>query len=107
MRIVEFHRLLEKDTALRVRFELERGKILKFTVQMECRFVEIEGWISIVRYDTAHGFAHCDILFPYDKPKKIKMEIKDYNDALTAAINDLGINWKRYRKRYEEWLRKK
>lgn len=40
MRHVEFHRFLNDDNALRVQFELEHGKVLKFVVQLECRFGE-------------------------------------------------------------------
>jgi hypothetical protein len=107
MRHVEFRRFLDKDTVLRVRFELEQGKVLKFTVQMECRFDESEEWIPVVRYDTAHGYAHSDRLFPYDKLIKTKMETKNYNEALTTALDDLVKNWRHYRRRYEEWSRKK
>ena len=38
MRLVEFRRYLADNNALRVRFELERGQVVGFTVQLECRF---------------------------------------------------------------------
>ena len=38
MRLVEFRRFLDENNALRVRFELERGRVVKFVVQLECRF---------------------------------------------------------------------
>lgn len=107
MRHVEFRRFLDENTSLRVRFDLEEGKVLKFMVQMECRFDESEKWTPVVRYDTAHGFAHCDRLFLNDKPMKTEMSTKDYNEALTTAMDDLVKNWRHYRRRYEEWPRKK
>lgn len=64
MRTVEFRRLLDYDNALRVMFETERGQILRFVVQLECQFVEDGEWIPVVRYDTAHGYAHRDVLHP-------------------------------------------
>jgi len=38
----------------------ERGKIVFFRVQYESKINQI--WYPVVRYDTAHGFAHRDLL---------------------------------------------
>ena len=35
MRLVEFHRYLDDDNALRVAFELEHGQVIKFLVQLD------------------------------------------------------------------------
>ena len=107
MRVVEFHRYLNEDNALRVSFEVEQGKVLKFVVQLECRLGLDSGFTSVVRYDTAHGFAHCDRLHPYEKSKKVVMPTRNYNEALTFAIDDLAKRWRVYRRRFEEWLTKK
>ena len=106
MRLVEFHRFLNANNALRVRFEVEGGQVLKFIVQLECCFDD-KTWSPVVRYDTAHGFAHCDKLHPYEPATKTKMETKDYNEALNVAMDDLVGNWHQYRRRYEEWLKQK
>lgn len=105
MRSVEFRRLLDHNNALRARFELDHGKILKFVVQFECRLEE--EWTPVVRYDTAHNFAHCDVLHPYETTLKTRMPTQDYNEALTFAIDDLTQNWTTYRWRYEQWLKQK
>ena len=107
MRFVEFHRFLSDDNALRVEFALEHGQVLKFVVQLECRFVEGGDLTPVTRYDTAHGFAHCDRLHPYEKSVKDTMPTQDYNEALTFAMDDLVSNWRAYRRRYEEWLKRK
>lgn len=107
MRLVEFHRFLNDNNALRVRFEVERGQVLKFVVQLECRFGGDKTWIPVIRYDTAHSFAHCDKLHPYEPATKTKMETKDYNEALNVAMDDLVNNWSKYRRRYEKWLKLK
>jgi hypothetical protein len=106
MRFVEFHRFLNDNNALRVRFEVESGQVLKFVVQLECRFDD-KTWVPVIRYDTAHGFAHCDKLHPYEAATKTKMTTKDYNEALNVAMDDLVGNWNKYRRRYEEWLKQK
>lgn len=105
MRRVEFRRILNENNALRVKFELDRGKVTQFAVQLECRFYD--KFIPIVRYDTAHNFAHCDRLHPYEPDKKDRLIIQDYNEALTFAIQDLTENWEKYQRRYERWMEEK
>lgn len=107
MRLVEFRRYLDESNALRVRFELQHGRVAGFTVQLECRWDENDPWVPVVRYDTAHGFAHCDRLHPYEPTAKVEMETRDYNEALTFALRDLWENWTAYRRRYEQWQRQR
>lgn len=102
MRTVEFRRLLSEENALRVRFSLEYGRVVEFVIQLECLLER--RWTAVVRYDTAHGFAHCDRLHPYEPALKTRIETRDYNEALTVALDDLSAHWERYRDRYEEWL---
>ena len=104
-RQVELRRLLGNGNALRVRFEIEQGEVVQFVVQLECLFDE--QWVAVVRYDTAHGFAHCDRLHPYESAAKTRLHTTDYNQALTFAIGDLTTNWQQYRERYEQWLKKR
>ncbi len=103
MRDVEFRRLLDERNALRVRFTLDQGVVEKFVVQLEARYND--HWLAIIRYDTVHGFAHCDIMHPYDPATKERMITRDYNEALTFAMQDLTENWQLYRRRYERWLK--
>ena len=105
MRTVEFRRLLNESNALRVWFELGQGQVVQFVVQLECCFAG--EWIPVVRYDTAHNFAHCDRLHPYEPTRKTRLVTRDYNEALTSAIRDLTDNWRKYRERYEKWLEQK
>jgi len=105
MRTVEFRRMLDDDNALRVRFEVDGGDILLFVIQLEAKF-ENEVWTPIVRYDTAHGFAHRDRMHPRQDAEKTEMRVRDFNEGLTVAMFDLANNWSDYRRRYEEWLRK-
>ena len=105
MRTVEFYRFLDQTNALRVSFDIEQGLVIHFVVQFEGEF---NGeWKAIVRYDTAHDFAHCDVLHPYDETRKVSLETNNYNEALTYAQIDLGNNWRNYRARYDEWLKSK
>lgn len=104
MRTVEFRRMLDNDNALRVRFDIDGGEVLLFVVQLECKF-ESKTWMPIVRYDTAHGFAHRDRMHPQQDVEKTEMRVRDFNEGLTVAMFDLVNNWSDYRRRYEEWLK--
>lgn len=107
MRLIRFRRYLNDDNTIRARFEVERGIVLDFMVQLECHFELSEEWIPIVRYDPAHDFVHYDIVHPYKAATKIEMSTQDYNEALTIALDDFAINWDVHRRRYARWLKQR
>jgi hypothetical protein len=75
-----------------------RNEIVEFVVQLE---ILVKGmWHPIIRYDTAHGFAHCDIIHYSGKIEKVRMPTLNYKEALTYADEDLNENWQVYRNRY-------
>lgn len=93
---------LTPDAVRRVRFIKQRGRIIEFAVQIECL---IQGeWHAVIRYDTAHGFAHRDVLRPDGTEEKMALPFSSFNEALTFALLDLKTNWQAYRERYERWL---
>lgn len=103
MRTVEFRSLFDDKNAARVSFELERDQVLRFLVQLECRF---NGkWIPVVRHNTHHMFAHRDVMHPSRGPRKARLAARNNNEALTFAIRDLRTNWETYRRRYERWMK--
>lgn len=82
---------------------VEKKRVLEFRVQYEAL---IEGrWYAIVRYDTAHGFAHRDVMHLRAEEMKTAMSEADYAAALTAAERDLKANWKKYREQFEAELK--
>lgn len=88
---------------LRVMAFKEKGRIIRFVVQYEA-FMGDE-WKGVVRYDTAHGFAHKDIIHPDGNIEKQPLIFADFNAAFTFAVQDLKISWKWYRKAYEEEMK--
>jgi len=87
---------------LRVSAQKKRGEILEFTVQYEA-LIQDE-WRPVVRYDTAHGFAHKDILHPDGRVDKQPIYFESYNLAFTYATLDLKRFWKEYREKHEKEL---
>lgn len=98
MKIVEYLAPLGTEGRRRIRHVRLRGQVIEFLVQYEIR---IAGeWNPVVRYDTAHGFAHKDVLHPAGKADKEALPFTDYNLALIYAENDLRKNWKKYREAF-------
>jgi hypothetical protein len=86
-----------------VRALVVEGIVTGFVVQYEA-LIENE-WRPVVRYDTAHGFAHRDLLHPGGDTEKQPLYLPSLNLALTFAIQDLKMLWTRYRAGYEGELR--
>ena len=102
MQKVEYFIYLSNDLTdrLRVNANKHNGEILEFVVQYEAK---IGGkWQAIVRYDTAHGFAHKDVLNPDNTATKYPIYFQTYNLAMTFATLDLKANWKQFKKQYEQ-----
>ena len=77
--------------------ESNQGEVLAFTVQLE---VFVDGvWRPAIRYDSAHGFAHCDRYFLDGRSTKTELQI-DFDQALTFADEDIKENWRNYRDRF-------
>ena len=102
-RTVTFEHSLGPGSRARVRFVKERGRILGFAVQLECLFGD--QWQPVVCYDTAHDFAHRDVIRPDGTAEKTALSFSDYNQALTFAHEDIKANWQVYRDRYQRWLK--
>lgn len=75
-----------------------KNEILEFVVQLEV-LVKAR-WYPVIRYDTSHKFAHCDILHWKGKKEKIAMPTLNTRVALTFADEDLSQNWSIYRERF-------
>ena len=72
--------------------------ITDFVVQYEI-FIN-DKWCPVVRYDTAHGYAHKDLIHPDGSKEKVILGIYSYNEALTLADMDINQNWETYKLRY-------
>ena len=79
--------------------EADKGKVIGFVVKMEV-FVN-DQWRIVIRYDSAHGFAHIDRY--YLDGRKVKKDLHlNLADALSLADEDIKENWKIYQKAFLE-----
>ena len=100
MAIVEYVRALGEGARERHYHETRRGTIIAFVVQLE---VQLRGsWVTVIRYDTAHGQAHVDV---YETSRQKRKQFLDLptDEALTLAEEDIKDNWERYQ---TEFLRR-
>jgi hypothetical protein len=97
--VVEYVIPLGENARKRHYHKTVKGKVIAFTVQLEV-FVNGE-WREVIRYDSAHGFAHIDRY--YLNGRKIKKELNlELNEALTLADEDIKENWKVYQRDFLE-----
>ena len=103
----EFLIYLDPETRLcRYRhYHSSNGKeIVEFRIQLE--ILVDEEWHPVVRYDTAHGKPHRDILHPNGDQTKDWFEGYSVADVLTIGQKDIMENWTAYRKRFMKELKK-
>lgn len=88
--------LLSIDDELRVRIITEAGRVIEFMVQYEAI---IDGQRHrVVRYDTAHGDPHRDLLDADGHTiEKHWLPGWDFGVALQEALRDLRTHWPQYR----------
>jgi hypothetical protein len=84
---------------LRVRIWTVDGRVIRFMVQYETMINEHS--FPVARYDTAHGYAHRDLLDRNGEPRAPKEPIDNeftLDDALQLAVQDLRRHWREYRR---------
>jgi hypothetical protein len=90
------------DTRIRHYHRTHAGRVVEFVVQLE---VEArDAWKPVIRYDTAHGYAHIDRYNLRGRSKKDRLALS-FGEALTRAERDIKQNWSVYRERFlkGEW----
>ena len=96
----EFLKLLgTKGTdRLRLKIVTKKRSVTNLLVQFET-YID-EKWCPIVRYDTAHGFPHRDVIHPNGDKEKFPLNFSDLNSLLQYAEQDIKDRWQWYKERY-------
>ena len=90
------------DTRIRHYHRTQTGRVVEFVVQLE---VEVRGaWKPVIRYDTAHGYAHIDRYNLRGRTEKEQLALS-FGEVLARAERDIKQNWSVYRERFlkGEW----
>ncbi len=99
MRINEYVIPLGENARKRHYHEADKGDIIGFAVQLEV--LVDDQWKVVIRYDSAHGFAHIDRYYLDGRKVKIELHLK-LSEALTLGDEDIKENWKIYQKLFLE-----
>jgi len=82
----------------------EENRIVDFCIQYEAL---IDGeWVSVLRYDTAHGHPHRDTIHSDGSETKEWFNMYSSAEVLTFGQRDIMENWSLYRQQFEKELRK-
>ena len=100
---INYLRYFSETDRLRVYFATTAGVVQTLLVQYETPIEE--EWRPVVRYDTAHGFFHMDLVKPNGEAEKSILSFTNLGESLTFAIDQIGSRWEEYRRRYEEAMR--
>jgi len=94
---------LDGEDRLRVKIEIENGKVKDVVVQYESKIKD--KWYPIVRYDCSHGFFHRDRLNSKGEKTKQIIQIQNLKDALTYAEQDIKDRWEWYKERFRRGMK--
>lgn len=78
----------------------DRGKVTEFMIQYEA-FI-MDRWHPILRYDSAHGQPHRDLLHPNDSQTKEFYPNYSNAEVMTIGQRDIIENWSSYRANYQK-----
>jgi hypothetical protein len=93
------------ENRCRYRHVWERGKMIEFCIQYEAL---IAGrWHPVVRYDSAHGEPHRDVLRPNGTEIKEGYVGLRPDEVLTNGQRDIIANWPKYRAMYESEMERR
>jgi len=99
LRVNEYVIPLGENARKRHYHQTYKGKVIGFVVQLEV--LVDDQWKAVIRYDSAHGFAHIDIYYLDGRKVKKELHLK-LGEALTLADEDIKENWKTYQKAFLE-----
>src|SRR5437773_8094823 len=92
MNRTEYVRNLDADVRYRVAFSTKHDEVVDFVVQLEV--VIGEQWKPVIRYDNAHGFAHCDRYKPDGSVHRHEsLPASNFGEALTLATRTVRMDW--------------
>ncbi|MBI5216888.1 MAG: hypothetical protein HY960_14135 [Ignavibacteriae bacterium] len=98
--------ILDEENSIFVYFETIQGTLTSFVV----KFITIidDEEVEILRFDSAHGMPHIDILGPDSETKqKIWLSSMSNEDALNYAKKNIKEHYQQYRERFIQWKKQK
>ena len=102
----EFKYYLSDNAYVSVHFLTNRGKVIDFVVKLN--YVKGNETHEVIRFDTAHGGVHKDILLPNgSKYRVINYSYLTNEEGVNFATDDLEEHFEFYIERFQQWLKQK
>ena len=96
---------LAKGIEIHVYLETLNGLVINYVVKLVLSVDK--KYYEIIRFDSAHGCPHKDILDEMGAvARKIWFESLDNQQGLDMAVKDTKDNYELYIQRFKKWLRK-
>ena len=96
---------LGKGIECHVYFETLNGLVISYVVKLLV-WIGTE-YYEVIRFDSAHGYPHKDILDPAGSVvRKVWFQLLDNQQGLDLAIKDMKDNYELYIERFKKWLKK-
>jgi len=76
-------------------------KVILLVLPVQLEVLLNDQWKVVIRYDSAHGFAHIDRYYLDGRKDKMELHLK-LSEALTLGDEDIKENWKIYQKLFLE-----
>ena len=99
MSVTEYVIPLGEKARKRHYHETDKGQIVSFAVQLEV--LVGDQWKIVIRFDSAHGFAHIDRYYLDGRKIKKNLYLK-LTEALTLADEEIKESWKKFQKAFGE-----
>jgi hypothetical protein len=97
MKIAEKLELLSETDNIYIRIVTDHGMITDFVIAQVSEFGEEK--CQVVRYDTAHGYAHKDCLYLSEKVKELLPD-RPFDELFEMCVREVKSEWKNYRSQY-------
>lgn len=98
-----FKTIITADDETCIEITTDRGRVVRFVVQYEAR---IDGkWYNIVRYDSAHGYAHRDTLDERGNNYRKDELGLTFDQAPQFAQAEIAEHWQRFRREFIQRMR--
>ncbi len=97
MKIVEKFEPLSETDGIYTKLVIDHGMVIDFVVAQISEFGEQK--FQVVRYDTAHGYAHKDCLYLSGMVKELLPD-RPFDDLYGMCIKEIKSEWRNYQSQY-------
>ena len=104
----EFKYFLSNNAYVSVYLFTDRAKVTEFVVKLNYITITENETCEVIRFDTAHGTVHKDILLPDGSKYLVKRyRSLSHEQGLDFATDDLDEHFEFYIERFKQWQKER